>query len=87
MCLAQENSIVRLKPATPRSRVEHSTTEPLRGLPSRTVEQAMYPYNFRPLAKSMYQKIIFLISHPKHILWVLKRAVSMSTKIYVKTDG
>ena len=27
--------------------------------------------------KSAYQKIIFLISQPKHMLWVLKRTVSM----------
>ena len=31
----------------------------------------------RPLVKSMYQKINFLISQPKHLLWVLKRTVSM----------
>ena len=29
------------------------------------------------LDKSAYQKINFLISHPKHMLWVLKRTVSM----------
>ena len=27
--------------------------------------------------KSAYLKIIFLISHSKHMLWVLKRTVSM----------
>ena len=31
----------------------------------------------RPLVKSAYPKIIFLISQPKHMLWVLKRTVSM----------
>ena len=31
----------------------------------------------RPLVKSVYQKINFLISHPKHMLWVLKRTVSL----------
>ena len=40
---------------------------------------------FRTLVKSAYQKNNFLISQPKHMLWVLKRAVSMRT--YVKTDG
>ena len=31
-----------------------------------------------PLVKIAYQKkIIFLISKPKHMLWVLKRTVSM----------
>ena len=30
-----------------------------------------------PLVKSVYQKIIFLICQPKHMLWVLKRTVSM----------
>ena len=32
----------------------------------------------RPPDKSMYLKIIFLISQPKHVLWVLKRTVSMT---------
>ena len=32
----------------------------------------------RPLVKSAYQKINFLISQPKHMLWVLKTTVSMS---------
>ena len=32
---------------------------------------------YRPLAKSGYQKINFLISLPKHMLWVLKRTVSL----------
>ena len=31
----------------------------------------------RPPDKSEYLKIIFLISQPKHMLWVLKRTVSM----------
>ena len=31
----------------------------------------------RPPDKSAYWKIIFLISHPNHMLWVLKRTVSM----------
>ena len=31
----------------------------------------------RPLVKSVYQNINFLISQPKHMLWVLKRTVSM----------
>ena len=31
----------------------------------------------RPPDKSAYWKIIFVISHPKHILWVLKRTVSI----------
>ena len=32
---------------------------------------------FRPPDKSVYLKIIFLITQPKHMLWVLKRTVSM----------
>ena len=32
---------------------------------------------YLPSDKSAYQKIIFLISKPKHMLWVLKRTVSM----------
>ena len=31
----------------------------------------------RPPDKSANWKIIFFISHPKHMLWVLKRIVSM----------
>ena len=31
----------------------------------------------RPPDKSAHQKIIFLFSQPKHMLWVLKRTVSM----------
>ena len=34
---------------------------------------------------SMFRKTNFLISQPKHMLWVLKRTVSM--RRYVKTDG
>ena len=50
--------------------------------------------NLRPrtLVKSVYQKINFLISQPKHMLWALKRTVSMrrffrAPKTFVKTDG
>ena len=32
---------------------------------------------YRPPDKSGQLKIIFLISQPKHMLWVLKRTVSM----------
>ena len=32
---------------------------------------------YRTLDKSAFQKINFLISHPKLMLWVLKRTVSM----------
>ena len=31
----------------------------------------------RPIVSSAYQKNNFLISQPKHMLWVLKRTVSM----------
>ena len=31
----------------------------------------------RPPDKNVYWKTIFLISHPKRMLWVLKRTVSM----------
>ena len=46
----------------------------------------------RTLDKSVYQKINFNTSHPKHMLWVLKRTVSMrqffwAPKTYDKTDG
>ena len=32
---------------------------------------------YKPPDKSAYWKIVFFISHPKHMLWVLKRTVSM----------
>ena len=32
----------------------------------------------RPPDESVSWKIIFFISHPKHMLWVLKRTVSLS---------
>ena len=46
----------------------------------------------RTLVKSGYPKTNFLISQPKHMLWVLKRTVAMrrffwAPKTYVKTDG
>ena len=46
----------------------------------------------RSLVKSAYQKITFLISQPKHVLWVLKRTFSMrrffrAPNSYVQTDG
>ena len=34
-------------------------------------------YSIRPPDKSTYWKIIFLISEPKHMFWVLKRTASM----------
>ena len=37
----------------------------------------MILYYFRPPDKSAYSKTISFISHPKHILWELKRTVSM----------
>ena len=45
-----------------------------------------------PPDKSVYWKIIFFISHPKHMLWVLKRTVSMrlffrAPKTHVLIDG
>ena len=36
----------------------------------------------RPPDKSVYWKTIFFISHPKHMLWVLKRTVSMRLQFY-----
>ena len=47
---------------------------------------------FRTLVMSVYQKSNFLINQPKHMLWVLKRTISMrrffwAPKTYVKTDG
>ena len=36
-----------------------------------------YQEGIRPPDKSVYWKITFFISHPKHILWILKRTVSM----------
>ena len=38
---------------------------------------------FRPPDKSAYWKTIFFISHTKHMLWVLKRTVSMRRFFWV----
>ena len=37
----------------------------------------MYPERPRPPDKNAYLKTIFFISHLKHMLWVLKRTVSL----------
>ena len=42
-----------------------------------TVEKQCRNLPVRTLVKSAYRKTNFLISLPKHMLWVLKRAVSM----------
>ena len=44
---------------------------------STKILMSSYKPPHRPLAKSVYQKFNFLISKPKHMLWVLKRTVSM----------
>ena len=41
-----------------------------------TIDKQCMSFN-RCLVKSAYQKIDFLISQPKYMLWVLKRTVSM----------
>ena len=42
-----------------------------------TILQLDEVYKDRPPDKCVYWKFIFIISHPKHMLWVLKRTVSM----------
>ena len=49
-------------------------------------------HSIKPLVKSAYQKNNFLISQPKHMLWVLKRTVSTRRffgppKTYAKING
>ena len=56
------------------------------------IHQLVYMSLTRTLVQSAYQKINFLISQPKHMLWELKRTVSLrrffwAPKTYVKTDG
>ena len=41
---------------------------------------------FRPLDKSAFQKINFLISHPKHMLWVLKKK-RLNETVLLSTQG
>ena len=46
----------------------------------------------RPPDKSVYWNIIFFISHPKHMVWVLERTVSMrrsprAPKTHVQING
>ena len=55
-------------------------------------KQKQNAYNTRSLVKSAYQKNDFLISQPKHTLWVVKRTVSLrqffwAPKTYVQADG
>ena len=41
------------------------------------VKISKFDFFLRPADKSVYWKSIFFISHLKHMLWVLKRTVSM----------
>ena len=50
---------------------------PLQEIATITDHRPTYCTLSRPLVKSVYQKNNFLISQPKHMLWVLKRTVSM----------
>ena len=52
----------------------------------------LWEFIIRPPDKTAYLKIIIFISEAKHMLWVLKRTVSMrqffwAPKTHVKTDG
>ena len=49
-----------------------------------TIEKGTERSNVLPPDKSAYWKIIITISHPKHMLWVLKRTVSMSSFEHTK---
>ena len=56
-----------------------------------TPENKMQKQHSNIPAFSVYQKINFLISQPKHRLWILKRTVSMrrffcAPKTYVQTE-
>ena len=65
-CLAQGQNampLIRLEPTTLNLKLSNLTR--------------IHYAPLRPPDKSVYQKIIFLISQPKRMLWVLKRTVSM----------
>ena len=68
-CLAQRHnvvSLVRLKPAAPHFQVQHSTSEPLcssRGVGNYHIVKQECTWT-RPLVKSAYRNINFLISQP-----------------------
>ena len=58
----------------------------------RKVKTIMNDTGLYKLVKSAYQKINFLISQPKYMLWVLKKTVSMrgffcAPKTYAKHYG
>ena len=44
-------------------------------LSAEVVTEALREYGYSVPDKSLYWKTIFFISHPKHMLWVLKRTV------------
>ena len=65
MCLAQGHNAVRLEPAAPKSRVKHSTTEPLRSL-SYNVRQVqiiknIFELKFFPFIFLSYDDLIILV--------------------------
>ena len=45
----------------------------------KTTKRNVLHFYSRPLVKSVYLRTNFLISHPKHVFWVLKRTVSFET--------
>ena len=54
--------------------IRYAQKPSLAGLVSKVLAKATLN---RPLIQNAYQKRIFLISQPKHMLWVLKRTVSL----------
>ena len=69
----------------------HDDNETLYGESTYLVSPKIIKDN-RALVKNVYPKNNFLISKPNHMLWVLKRTVSMRwffwvPKTYVKIDG
>ena len=49
------------------------------------IHESVWKSQFTLLDKNVYLKIIFLISQPKHVFWILKRTVSLRQSIWVST--
>ena len=75
-------TLVRLEHAAAPSRVKHSTTEPLHSHSMgderiNKISSQSYMCSNWPYDQASRSKTNFLISQPKHMLWVLKRTVPM----------
>ena len=55
----------------------HDISQIFQKLQKSILSKLLFDATFRTFVKRAYQKTNFLISQPKHMLWILKRTVSM----------